>query len=98
MGSKKMRKGASESVESTAVRGRYEVEPGAEPSVAEAVPVGLVPGARVISATEAARNFSDLTNRVSYRGETYTVERGGRARSHHRGHGAGARARSGHSR
>ena len=32
----------------------------------------------MISATEAARNFSDLINRVSYRGETYTVERGGR--------------------
>ncbi len=79
MRSKKQREAASESLESTTAHGRYEVEPGAEPRVAEAVPVGLEPGARVISATEAARNFSDLINRVSYRGETYTVERGGRA-------------------
>ncbi len=32
-----------------------------------------------ISATEAARNFSDLINRVYYRGETFVVERGGEA-------------------
>jgi antitoxin (DNA-binding transcriptional repressor) of toxin-antitoxin stability system len=30
-----------------------------------------------ISATEAARNFSDLVNRVFYKGETFIVERGG---------------------
>jgi antitoxin (DNA-binding transcriptional repressor) of toxin-antitoxin stability system len=30
-----------------------------------------------IRATEAARSFSDLLNRVSYRGETFVVERGG---------------------
>ena len=30
-----------------------------------------------ISATEAARNFSDLVNRVYYQGETFVVERGG---------------------
>jgi prevent-host-death family protein len=30
-----------------------------------------------ISATEAARNFSDLINRVYYRGQTFVVERGG---------------------
>lgn len=30
-----------------------------------------------ISATEAARSFSDLVNRVRYKGETFVVERGG---------------------
>ena len=30
-----------------------------------------------LSATEAARNFSDLINRVLYRGEVFVVERGG---------------------
>lgn len=30
-----------------------------------------------ISATEAARNLSDLLNRVKYRGERFTVIRGG---------------------
>ncbi len=32
-----------------------------------------------ISATEAARNFSDLLNRVLYRGEEFVVERSGEA-------------------
>lgn len=31
-----------------------------------------------ISATEAARTFSELMNRVRYRGETFVVERGGK--------------------
>lgn len=30
-----------------------------------------------ISATEASRNFSDLLNRIRYRGETFIVMRGG---------------------
>ena len=30
-----------------------------------------------ISATEAVRTFSDLMNRVRYRGESFVVERGG---------------------
>lgn len=30
-----------------------------------------------ISATEAARTFSDLINRVHYRGEEFIIERGG---------------------
>ena len=30
-----------------------------------------------ISATEAARRFSDLVNRVHYRGEEFLIERGG---------------------
>ncbi|MBI3785487.1 MAG: type II toxin-antitoxin system Phd/YefM family antitoxin [Deltaproteobacteria bacterium] len=34
---------------------------------------------RVVSATDAARNFSDLISRVCYKGETYIVERGGKA-------------------
>jgi hypothetical protein len=32
-----------------------------------------------ISATEAARNFSELVNRVRYRRQSFLVERGGRA-------------------
>ncbi len=31
-----------------------------------------------VSATEAARTFSDLINRVLYRGDVFVVERGGR--------------------
>ena len=31
-----------------------------------------------ISATEAARSFSELMNRVRYRGESFVVERGGK--------------------
>ncbi|MGH8011740.1 MAG: type II toxin-antitoxin system Phd/YefM family antitoxin [Candidatus Binataceae bacterium] len=31
-----------------------------------------------VSATEAARSFSELMNRVSYRGESFVVERGGK--------------------
>ena len=30
-----------------------------------------------ISATKAARNFSDLLNRVHYQGEEFVIERGG---------------------
>jgi antitoxin (DNA-binding transcriptional repressor) of toxin-antitoxin stability system len=30
-----------------------------------------------VSATEAARNFSELLNRVRYRGERFLIERGG---------------------
>jgi antitoxin (DNA-binding transcriptional repressor) of toxin-antitoxin stability system len=33
--------------------------------------------ARRVSATDAARSFSDVLNRVQYRGETIVVERGG---------------------
>ena len=35
--------------------------------------------AKKISSTEAARQFSDLLNRVRFRGERYTVVRGGKA-------------------
>ena len=34
---------------------------------------------RRISATEAARSFSDLLNRVRYRGESFVIERNGEA-------------------
>src|SRR6185295_4767426 len=34
-------------------------------------------GSRIISATEAARSFSELLDRVCYRGETFIIERGG---------------------
>ena len=34
-------------------------------------------GSRVISATEAARTFSELLDRICYRGETFVIERGG---------------------
>lgn len=36
-----------------------------------------VKGSRVVSATEAARSFSELLDRVCYRGETFVIERGG---------------------
>lgn len=32
---------------------------------------------RTISATQAARTFSDLLNRVRYRGDAFVIERGG---------------------
>lgn len=32
---------------------------------------------RRVTATEAAKKFSDILNRVAYRGETFVVERGG---------------------
>ena len=35
--------------------------------------------ARKISATEAARSFSDVVARVHYRGEEFVVEKGGEA-------------------
>jgi prevent-host-death family protein len=31
-----------------------------------------------VSATEAARRFSDILNRIAYRGEVFVVERGGK--------------------
>jgi antitoxin (DNA-binding transcriptional repressor) of toxin-antitoxin stability system len=36
-----------------------------------------VKGSRISSATEAARSFSELLDRVCYRGETFVIERGG---------------------
>jgi antitoxin (DNA-binding transcriptional repressor) of toxin-antitoxin stability system len=40
-------------------------------------PVTEYGAARRVSATEAARNFSELLNRVRYRGERFLIERGG---------------------
>ena len=40
-------------------------------------PVALARSARTISATQAARTFSDLLNRIHYRGEAFVIERGG---------------------
>jgi antitoxin (DNA-binding transcriptional repressor) of toxin-antitoxin stability system len=37
---------------------------------------------KTISATEAARNFSELLNKVGFRGERYTIARGGKAVAH----------------
>ncbi len=34
---------------------------------------------RKLSATEAARNFSEILNRVKYRGESFIIERNGEA-------------------
>ena len=36
-------------------------------------------GSQTVSATDAARNFSELLNRVHYRGETFVIERSGTA-------------------
>jgi antitoxin (DNA-binding transcriptional repressor) of toxin-antitoxin stability system len=33
---------------------------------------------KVVSATEAVRKFSDILNSIKYRGESYTVVRGGK--------------------
>ena len=33
---------------------------------------------KVVSATEAVRKFSDILNSIRYRGESYTVVRGGK--------------------
>jgi antitoxin (DNA-binding transcriptional repressor) of toxin-antitoxin stability system len=59
-------------------RGLYEVSAEDPPVVAESEASLRERGARVVSATEAARRFSDLINRVGYKGETYIIERGGR--------------------
>lgn len=55
-------------------RARYEVRIEDAAVVAESVP----PGPTTISATEAARSFSDLINRVGYKGERFIIERGGK--------------------
>jgi len=33
---------------------------------------------KIISATDAVRHFSDLLNTIRFRGESYTIERGGK--------------------
>jgi len=39
--------------------------------------VGAYRSRKKLSATEASRNFSEIINRVRYRGESFIVERGG---------------------
>jgi len=59
---------------------RYEIAAAGAGRVAEPAP-SYVPASAtsVVSATEAARSFSDLINRACYQGETFVIERGGRA-------------------
>lgn len=62
-------------------RGRYEVTPpdAGAPRIAETPPAYAASSATtVVSATEAARRFSDLVSRACYQGETFVIERGGR--------------------
>ena len=58
-------------------RGRYEIEASERRLGEEAAGWGSK-GPTVVSATEAARNFSELINRVSYRGDRFVVEKGGK--------------------
>lgn len=63
-------------------RGRYEIPATAAgpDRIREPSPVWAGgDAATLVSATEAARNFSDLVNRASYQGESFVIERGGRA-------------------
>ena len=54
------------------LRGRKQSKPRPRAHAAHSVK-----GSRVISATEAARSFSELLDRICYRGETFVIERGG---------------------
>jgi antitoxin (DNA-binding transcriptional repressor) of toxin-antitoxin stability system len=58
---------------------RYAITPEETPRV-RAAPASMSSHgrSRVVSATHAARNFSELISRVCYNGETYVVERGGK--------------------
>jgi hypothetical protein len=49
----------------------------AEPPSLVREPPNEYGAARRLSATEAARSFSELLNRVRYRGERFVIERGG---------------------
>ncbi|MFN2376961.1 MAG: type II toxin-antitoxin system Phd/YefM family antitoxin [Candidatus Binatia bacterium] len=58
----------------------YAINTGREGRVAAAAPLYNVASATsTVSATEAARHFSDLVSRACYQGETFVIERGGRA-------------------
>lgn len=60
-------------------RPRYEILERRPGRVAELPPTYTAATATlVVSATEAARRFSDLVNRACYQGETFVIERGGR--------------------
>jgi len=59
-------------------KARYAVRDDVDPVVADEPSTwGSARGA-VISATEAARHFSDLISRVGYKGESFVIERGGK--------------------
>lgn len=58
--------------------GRYEIPADAAAPARIREPSADWSATTVVSATEAARNFSDLVNRASYQGETFVIERGGR--------------------
>jgi len=60
-------------------RARYAIRAETAPRVREEAAPSEHRRTRVVSATEAARNFSDLISRVCYKGEIYIVERGGKA-------------------
>lgn len=57
---------------------RYAVHDAETPTVSDTPAPGWHRSHRVISATAAARSFSELISRVRYKGETYIVEKGGR--------------------
>jgi antitoxin (DNA-binding transcriptional repressor) of toxin-antitoxin stability system len=58
---------------------RYEITDDRPRRVAEQSPAyGDAPSTSVVSATEAARRFSDLINRACFQEETFVIERGGR--------------------
>lgn len=58
---------------------RYQISQDRPSRVLEAPPpYGPTPQSSVVSATEAARSFSDLINRACYQAETFVIERGGR--------------------
>jgi antitoxin (DNA-binding transcriptional repressor) of toxin-antitoxin stability system len=60
-------------------RGKYQIDPKAGAGRVTMPDVEYGRGSStVVSATEAARRFSDLINRASYQGETFVIERGGK--------------------
>jgi antitoxin (DNA-binding transcriptional repressor) of toxin-antitoxin stability system len=61
-------------------RGKYYIEPKAGGGRVAMPEIAYEADTRatVVSATEAARRFSDLINRASYQGETFVIERGGK--------------------
>jgi antitoxin (DNA-binding transcriptional repressor) of toxin-antitoxin stability system len=61
------------------VGARYAITDDRPRRVAEPPPAyGNGPSTSVVSATEAARRFSDLINRACFQEETFVIERGGR--------------------
>jgi antitoxin (DNA-binding transcriptional repressor) of toxin-antitoxin stability system len=64
----------------TETPGRYHIADGGAPRLGEPGPQPFAgPAAVRVSATDAARGFSDLVNRVAYQGETFLIERAGKA-------------------